>query len=74
MVEKAVPVRTISYEQIDGQKIRRDVMLCYDFEVPYFWQPQNNGYAHTFLLSDWLNFIHTLIDFPGISVLEWLIV
>lgn len=46
MAEKAVPVRTISYEQIDGQKIKRDVIFCYDLEVPYSWQPQNNGKAH----------------------------
>jgi hypothetical protein len=47
MAEKAVPVRTISYEQIDGMKIKRDVIFCYDLEVPYFWQPKNNGQAHT---------------------------
>lgn len=37
MVEKVVFVRIISYEQIDGQKIKRDVIFCYDFEVLYFW-------------------------------------
>lgn len=47
MAEKAVPVRTISYEQVDGMKIKRDVIFCYDVEVPYFWQPKNNGQALT---------------------------
>lgn len=45
MAEKAIPVRTISYEQIDDQKMKRDVIFCYDLEVPYFWQPKNNEVA-----------------------------
>ncbi|XP_073390955.1 nudix hydrolase 20, chloroplastic isoform X3 [Physcomitrium patens] len=46
MAEKAIPVRTISYEQIDDQKMKRDVIFCYDLEVPYFWQPKNNAGFH----------------------------
>ena len=48
MAEKAVPVRTISYEQIDGMKIKRDVIFCYDIELPHSWQPKNNGQVHIF--------------------------
>lgn len=42
-VYRAIPVRSISYEQIDGEKCKRDVIFCYDLEVPYHWQPKNNG-------------------------------
>lgn len=42
-VYRAIPVRSISYEQIDGETCRRDVIFCYDLEVPFHWQPTNNG-------------------------------
>jgi len=40
---RAVPVGAISYEQIEGERMKRDVLFCYDLELPPDFQPHNKG-------------------------------
>ncbi|CAK9237304.1 unnamed protein product [Sphagnum troendelagicum] len=51
LAEKAVPVGAISYEQIEGERMKRDVLFCYDLELPPDFQPHNkDGEVESFEL------------------------
>jgi hypothetical protein len=41
---RAVSVGTVSYEQIAGLKMKRDVIYCFDLELPSDFLPFSNGF------------------------------
>jgi hypothetical protein len=41
---RALPASAVSYEEIDGETMKRNVLFCYDLELPPDFQPQNKGY------------------------------
>jgi hypothetical protein len=48
---RAVPVGAVSYEQIEGERMKRDVLFCYDLELPPDFQPHNkDGEVESFEL------------------------
>lgn len=54
---RAVPASAVSYEEIDGETMKRNVLFCYDLELPPDFQPQNKGY---FLASYFTHAVTTL--------------
>lgn len=40
---RAVPVGAVSYVDIDGYRFKRDVLFCYDLELPDGFVPHNQG-------------------------------
>ena len=42
-IRRAVSVGAVSYEQIAGLKMKRDVIYCYDLELPSDFLPFSNG-------------------------------
>ncbi len=41
---RAISASAVSYEEIDGETMKRNVLFCYDLELPPDFQPQNKGY------------------------------
>lgn len=41
IAERAVPVSAVSYEDIEGERLKRDVLVCYDLELPLDFKPHN---------------------------------
>ncbi|XP_073393998.1 nudix hydrolase 20, chloroplastic-like isoform X2 [Physcomitrium patens] len=51
LAEKATAVGAVSYEQIKGEAFKRDVLFCYDLELPADFQPSNkDGEVESFEL------------------------
>lgn len=51
LVEKALPVGAISYSRVAPRGLRRDVLFCYDLELPDDFQPRNtDGEVAEFML------------------------
>ena len=38
-----MPVSAVSYVDVDGYRYKRDVLFCYDFELPGDFIPKNQG-------------------------------
>lgn len=43
MTCRAVPVGAVSYGDIDGYRYKRDVLFCYDLQLPEDFIPKNQG-------------------------------
>ncbi|KAJ7296831.1 hypothetical protein O6H91_Y097100 [Diphasiastrum complanatum] len=51
IAQRAIPVGAVSYEDINGQVLKRDVLFCYDLELPVDFQPYNkDGEVERFTL------------------------
>lgn len=51
IAERAVPVSAVSYEDIEGERLKRDVLFCYDLELPLDFKPHNkDGEVENFTL------------------------
>ncbi|CAK9869774.1 unnamed protein product [Sphagnum jensenii] len=51
LAHEAVPASAVSYEEIDGETMKRNVLFCYDLELPPDFQPQNkDGEVESFAL------------------------
>lgn len=43
IAERAISVSAVSYEDVESSRLKRDVLFCYDLELPYDFKPYNNG-------------------------------
>ncbi|KAK7841698.1 nudix hydrolase 20 [Quercus suber] len=43
IINRAIPVGTVSYMDIDGYRYKRDVLFCYDLKLPASFRPENQG-------------------------------
>ncbi|KAG0618718.1 hypothetical protein M758_4G087500 [Ceratodon purpureus] len=51
LATRAISVGAVSYEQIKGEAFKRDVLFCYDLELPADFQPSNkDGEVESFEL------------------------
>eukprot|EP01018_Ginkgo_biloba_P021102 Gb_31783 [translate_table: standard] len=51
IAKMAVPVGVVSYEDIDENRFKRDVLFCYDLQLPDGFQPENmDGEVEGFML------------------------
>lgn len=51
IAEMAIPVGAVSYEEIDGNRCKRDVLFCYDLLLPDDFQPNStDGEVESFML------------------------
>ncbi|MCO5606018.1 hypothetical protein L7F22_060205 [Adiantum nelumboides] len=41
IAERALPVSAVSYEDVDFVRLKRDVLFCYDLELPMDFKPYN---------------------------------
>jgi hypothetical protein len=41
---RAVAVGAVSYQLFKGETCKRDVLFCYDLELPIDFQPRNKGF------------------------------
>lgn len=52
-LRRAKPVGAVSYLDINGFRLKRDVLFCYDLKFPEDFVPANEGkVAKTFLLEN----------------------
>lgn len=40
---RAIPVGAVSYTDIEGYRMKRDVLFCYDLKLPDGFIPHNEG-------------------------------
>lgn len=51
IAERAMPVSAVSYEDIEASRLKRDVLFCYDLELPFDFKPYNkDGEVDNFTL------------------------
>ncbi|KAH7315266.1 hypothetical protein KP509_21G041900 [Ceratopteris richardii] len=51
IAERALPVSAVSYEDIDSSRFKRDVLFCYDLELPLDFKPFNqDGEVDSFMV------------------------
>ncbi|KAI5066328.1 hypothetical protein GOP47_0018952, partial [Adiantum capillus-veneris] len=51
IAERALPVSAVSYEDVDSFRLKRDVLFCYDLELPMDFKPYNqDGEVESFTL------------------------
>jgi 8-oxo-dGTP pyrophosphatase MutT (NUDIX family) len=61
LAHEAVPASAVSYEEIDGETMKRNVLFCYDLELPPDFQPQNKGYFLCIILYTLCDYIISLL-------------
>ncbi|XP_024542946.1 nudix hydrolase 20, chloroplastic isoform X2 [Selaginella moellendorffii] len=61
LAEKAIPVGAVSYETIYAEQCKRDVLFCYDLELPLDFEPSNkDGEVECFRLDSIPNVVQSL--------------